>query len=273
VLRALDESGQADRTLVVFLSDHGMPLPFAKTQLYYHSTHTPLIIRWPGVTKPGAVDEQHMVSSVDMLPTLLDVVGIEHPKRLDGRSYEPLLRGKTQSDRDYVVTEYNENSGGVRDPMRAIVTKDFSYIFNPWSDGKRSMATATKGTTTYRRMKALAETNSEIAARLKLFDHRVPEEMFNYAVDPDARDNLIDRSEYRAEQQRLAALLDAWMVKTGDPMLEVFRKRTDPAAREAYMKTVEDEAANRKATGVKKTKAKKGAKKKEKKARVKMADD
>lgn len=49
VIKALDESGQADRTFVMFLSDHGMPLPFAKTQLYHHSTHTPLMIRWPGV--------------------------------------------------------------------------------------------------------------------------------------------------------------------------------------------------------------------------------
>ena len=59
ILRALDESGQADRTLVMFLSDHGMPLPFAKTQLYHHSTHTPLIFRWPGVTAPGSVDDLH----------------------------------------------------------------------------------------------------------------------------------------------------------------------------------------------------------------------
>ena len=42
VMAALDQSGQAENTFVMFLSDHGMPLPFAKTQLYHHSTHTPL---------------------------------------------------------------------------------------------------------------------------------------------------------------------------------------------------------------------------------------
>ncbi|MCA9082081.1 MAG: sulfatase-like hydrolase/transferase, partial [Planctomycetaceae bacterium] len=45
ILKALDDSGQRDNTVVMFLSDHGMPLPFAKTQLYHHSTRTPLIFR------------------------------------------------------------------------------------------------------------------------------------------------------------------------------------------------------------------------------------
>ena len=64
VMDALAESGKADETFVIFFSDHGMPLPFAKTQLYYHSTRTPLMIRWPGVTSAGKSDDQHMVSAI-----------------------------------------------------------------------------------------------------------------------------------------------------------------------------------------------------------------
>ncbi|RMF90460.1 MAG: DUF229 domain-containing protein, partial [Planctomycetota bacterium] len=100
VLKALEESGEADRTFVMFLSDHGMPLPFAKTQLYHHSTRTPLIVRWPGVTRPGSVDARHMVSAVDFVPTLLDVLGMDHPDGLDGRSFAPLLKGQEQEGRD-----------------------------------------------------------------------------------------------------------------------------------------------------------------------------
>ena len=251
VLRALEESGLAERTVVVFLSDHGMPLPFAKTQLYYHSTHTPLIVRWPGVTKPGTVDDKHLVSAVDLTPTLLDVVGIKPAEgakqpSFDGRSFEPLLRGASQDGRDMIVTEYNENAGGFRHPMRAVVTRDFGYIFNPWSNGKRKMATATKGTITYRRMLALAPQNPEIAARLDLFEHRVPEELYQYSVDPDARNNLVQSESHQADYQRLTAALEAWMVRTDDPMLEVFRGRNDPTVREAYMAKVEAEAAARK---------------------------
>lgn len=246
VLRALDESGLRPTTMIVFLSDHGMPLPFAKTQLYYHSTHTPLMIRVPGLTQDGATDDVHLVSSVDFVPTWCDVLGLEKPKGMDGRSFAPLLRGEQQEGRDTVVTEYNENAGGNRHPMRAIVTRDYGYIFSPWSDGRRKMATATMGTIAYRRMKALAPENAEIAARLDLFEHRVPEELYRYASDPDARTNLIDASEHEAARKELTAALEAWMVRTGDPMLETFRGRADPAVREAYQRQVEREAAARK---------------------------
>lgn len=245
ILRALEESGQAERTVIFFLSDHGMPLPWAKTQLYFHSTRTPWMIRWPGVTRAGSVDDRHLISAVDLLPTLLDVLGLPHPQGMDGHSFEPLLRGRPQEGRDFIVAEYNENAGGVRNPMRSIITRDFAYIFNPWSDGKRTMATATKGTVTYRRMQALAKTDPAMAARLDLFDHRVPEELYNYATDADALENLIGQPDFQAQQRQLTEALEAWMVRTRDPMLEVFRHRGDPAVREAYMAKVEQESAER----------------------------
>ena len=79
ILQALENSGHADDTIVMFLSDHGMPLPFAKTQLYHHSTWTPWIIRWPGVTKAGSVNNRDMISAVDMLPTMLEMASLEIP--------------------------------------------------------------------------------------------------------------------------------------------------------------------------------------------------
>jgi N-sulfoglucosamine sulfohydrolase len=259
ILRALQESGEDARTAILFLSDHGMPLPFAKTQLYFHSTRTPWMVRWPGVTKPGTVDDRHLVSAVDLLPTLLDIVGVKHPPGMDGRSFAPVLRGQNQDGRDYVVTEYNENSGGNRHPMRSIMTRDFGYIFSPWSNGTRVMATATKGTVSYRRMQALAKTDPKVAARLDLFDHRVPEELYRYSTDADALQNLIAVPAFKAERERHTKLLEQWMVQTRDPMLEVFRARQDPKAREAYMQQVEAEAAER--NGTKGQKGKAGKKK------------
>lgn len=245
VLTALEESGEAETTVIFFLSDHGMPLPFAKTQLYFHSTRTPWMISWPGVTKPNSVDDRHMVSAVDLLPTLLDVVGIAHPRGLDGRSFAPVLRGERQAGREHVVVEYNENSGGDRSPMRSIITKDFSYIFNPWSNGDRIMLTATKGTDTYRRMKQLAAQDAAIAERLDMIDHRVVEELYNYATDSDARRNLARDARYESEYNRLTETLETWMVETADPMLELFRARGSSEAREAYMASAVQEAALR----------------------------
>jgi N-sulfoglucosamine sulfohydrolase len=218
------------------------------------------MVRWPGITQPGAVDDQHLVSAVDLLPTLLDIVKIPHPPGFDGRSFAPILRGETQTDRDHVITEYNENSGGDRSPMRSIITRDFAYLFNPWSDGKTIMKTATQGTVTYRRMKALAPERPDIAARLDLIDHRVPEELYQYRYDDAALTNLIHKPQHQAQQNDLTGKLEVWMIKTQDPLLNVFRNRHDPAAREAFMKTVRGAAAERGAPKKNKTKPKGKAK-------------
>jgi N-sulfoglucosamine sulfohydrolase len=242
ILAALKASGQENRTLVLFLSDHGMPLPFAKTQVYHHSTRTPLIVRWPGRTPVGAVDNRHMVSGVDFLPTLLDVTGIAHPPGLEGRSFASLLNGEPQDRREMIIKEYNENAGGSRDPMRAVQTKKFLYIFNPWSNGQRIMATATTGTQTYRRLAELAKTNPALAARHELYQHRVVEELYDVAHDPDCLKNLIADPAQAQELQSLRRVLESWMVQTRDPLLDVFRRRDDTMFRERRMLQLEEES-------------------------------
>ncbi len=245
ILKALEESGEAEDTFIMFLSDHGMPLPFAKTQLYHHSTWTPLIVKWPGKTGAGSVDERHMVSAVDFLPTLCDVIGVEHPEGMDGRSFEPLLRGETQDNRDSVFKIYNENSGGNRHPIRAIETKDYLYLFNPWSDGENQFRTATQGTATYRRMKELAETDKSIAERLELFDHRVVEEFYDIRSDADCRINLVDSEPHRAALREHRRKLEKYMKDSGDHALTAFQNRTDASALAAYMEEVNAKAEAR----------------------------
>ncbi len=249
IMSALEESGEVDNTFVMFLSDHGMPLPFAKTQLYHHSTRTPLIVRWPGVTGDGTADDTHLVSAVDFLPTLLDVIGAAHPRGLDGRSFLPLIRGEAQVDRGVVYKEYNENSGRVRNPMRGVQTARYLYLFNPWSDGKRLMATATNGTATWRRMKQLAAEDKAVAERVNLMEYRAVEEFYDVAEDPDCLRNLVDEPAHAGELARHRGLMEAWMTRTEDHALPAFRGRNDPAALAAYLEKVEAEAAARKKTG------------------------
>lgn len=244
-MKALDESGLADNTVIMFLSDHGMPLPFAKTAAYHHSTRTPWIVNYPGVTQPNSTDKEHMISAVDLLPTALDIVGIKHPAGLDGRSFLPLIYGKKQSGRDFVVKEYNENSGGGRHPIRAIQTKTGVYLWNPWSDGERVFKTATSGTMSYRAMKALAPNDPEVAARLDLFDYRVREEYYDTGSDPDALTNLVNDPGYRAEVDRLRSELLAWMERTNDHAIASFKDRHDEAAIQNYMTRIEEESAAR----------------------------
>ena len=256
ILRALDTSGESPNTLVMFLSDHGMPLPFAKTQLYHHSTHTPLMIRWPGVTQTDFLETRHMVSAVDFLPTLLEAVGIAIPKGLDGRSFAPLLKGESQSGRELIFKEYNENAGASRDPMRGVQSKRYLYLFNPWSNGKRVMATATTGTATYRRMAQLAKNNEVIAARHAMYQYRVVEELYDVQADPDCLVNLIESSDHQEIANGLRTDLENWMVQTKDHMLDTFRQRNDPKARESYVQEYEKQADSRRQNRKKKANTK-----------------
>jgi N-sulfoglucosamine sulfohydrolase len=235
ILQALKNSGEADNTLVMFISDHGMPFPFAKTQLYHQSTSTPLIFRWPTITKSGSVDSEHMVSAVDILPTLAEVIGAEIPSGVDGRSFLPLLKGESQDDRGEVFKAYNENSSGDRNPMRAVEGRRFLYIFNPWSNGSRTLLSATNETKTHMRMEELAKNNVQLASRLDLLDHRVLEEFYDVQKDPDCLVNLIDDPAYQHDIMQSRATLEKWLREMQDPMLAAFLGRHDTKVLAAYM--------------------------------------
>ena len=247
ILQALTKSGHADETIVMFLSDHGMPLPFAKTQLYHHSTWTPWIIRWPGVTTAGSVNDSHMISAVDMLPTMLEMAGLRIPAGLDGSSFVSVIKGQEQKGREAVFKVYNENAGGNRHPIRGLQTKTHLYLFNPWSDGTNIFRTATNGTATYRLMKKLAPSDNKIAARLATMDHRTVEELYDIEKDPDCLNNLAGDVASQTIKSRLQARLQKFMEESNDHALPAFLKRDNPDALAAYMKKVQDESAKRRA--------------------------
>jgi N-sulfoglucosamine sulfohydrolase len=235
VLEALERSGESENTLVILLADHGMPFPFAKTQLYHHSTRTPLVVRWPQVINAGSIDTKHMVSAVDILPTILDGIGVDIPQGVEGRSFFTLLKGNTQEDREWVIKEYNENAAGDRTPMRAVESHRFLYIFNPWSNGIRVMRSATKNTQSHKRMLELAKDDATIARRLAMLDHRVLEEFYDIQVDPDCLVNLIGDPAYQSEIANYRAILEEWMRDTADPMFSTFVNRNDSQVLEDYM--------------------------------------
>jgi N-sulfoglucosamine sulfohydrolase len=235
LMAALDETGLAQNTIVMFLSDHGMPLPFAKTNVYYHSTRTPWIVRWPGKTQPGSVDDEHFISGIDLAPTLLDMVGIKAPDEADGFSFKTLLTGGRQDGREMVFTQFHQTAGRNRYPMRAVEDKRFRYIYNPWSDGKRVFRNESQSGRTMRAMLAAGKETPDIAARCKLFLLRVPEELYDLKSDPDALNNLVDDPEYRADLSRLRSALGDWMQRTEDPARTAFQNRDNEQARRQFM--------------------------------------
>lgn len=113
ILDALDRSGLADGTLVVFNSDHGYLLGqhgrFEKHCCFEEAVRSALVVRGPGVIAPGR-STSALVELIDVVPTILDVCGVETPGNVQGRSFAPLLRGETDAHRDHVIAEYADNA-------------------------------------------------------------------------------------------------------------------------------------------------------------------
>ncbi|GAA4800724.1 sulfatase [Olivibacter ginsenosidimutans] len=228
VMQALEESGYANNTLVIFLSDNGIAIPFAKANAYYASNRTPFLVRWLGVTKEGTANDDDFIATVDYLPTLLDALHIPLPDGVDGRSFLPLLQGKQQNDRTKVYAEIDYKAGGGATPIRSVQNKRYTYIFNAWADGERVYANNNEGLTLKSMIDASA-TNAKVAARVNTYQLRAPEEFYDLEHDPDALHNLIHEPRYQGEVARFRKDLEAWMVRTYDPLVKVYQLRNKPS--------------------------------------------
>ena len=222
ILQALKDSGMEDNTLVMFLSDNGMAFPFAKTNVYRMSNQTPWIVRWPGVLKPGGVDETHFISGIDYMPTILEAIGLPLPENMNGKSFVPLLQGKTQPERTSVYTTFYQTSGSQNFPMRSIRTARYAYLFSPWSNGTLIFRNDSQSGLTFKAMQQAAINNPEIAARVELFSKRVLHEFFDYNNDPDALRNLVADPAMKKEIERHQQLMLKEMKASNDPLIHAF---------------------------------------------------
>src|SRR6185295_10368237 len=92
-LKLLDETGEAENTLVVVTSDHGMPFPYVKGQIHEDAFHLPLAIRWPAVVKPGRVVED-FVNVRDFAPTYMELAGLKPHPQMTGKSLTNIVRSE-----------------------------------------------------------------------------------------------------------------------------------------------------------------------------------
>jgi choline-sulfatase len=119
VLAALEKSGQADRTLVIYTGDHGYLLGqhgrFEKHCSFEEAIRAPLLIRCPGLVRPGSATRA-LVEFIDIFPTVLDLCGVPIPANVQGRSLRAVLAGQSASHRKSVFIEYAPNDeAAVRD--------------------------------------------------------------------------------------------------------------------------------------------------------------
>jgi arylsulfatase A-like enzyme len=111
----LDKLGLTDNTVFIYSSDQGFYLGehgwFDKRFMFDESYRTPLIVSWPGVTKPGSRNSD-LVSNLDYAQTFLQIAGVKQPKDMQGLSLVPVLKGKTPEDwRDSLYYHYYEYPG------------------------------------------------------------------------------------------------------------------------------------------------------------------
>jgi arylsulfatase A-like enzyme len=110
IIDFLDQRGEFKNTLIIFTSDHGEALGdhgliLKGCRFYEGSTRVPLMISWPGMSRPGAVSPA-LVELLDLAPTLYDAAGVQTPSWVQGRSLKQVLSGQTEEHREAVRCEF-----------------------------------------------------------------------------------------------------------------------------------------------------------------------
>lgn len=222
-LGVLDESGAAADTLVVFLSDNGMAFPFAKANCYLQSTHTPLVVRWPGRVAAGRREREAFVSVLDLFATFCEVAGANAPES-DGASLVPLLTSTGAGGGDHVVTVFHETAMKGRYEMRCVQDADVGYVWNGWADGEHAYRAENMTGLTWAAMVAAAGSDPALAGRVAAYQRRPAEELYDLRADPHSLHNLADEPARAGELDDKRRALHAWMVATGDPQLAAFER-------------------------------------------------
>lgn len=138
VLAVLREAGLEEDTLVIFTTDHGGCMGAHRWSssliLYEESVKVPLLVSWKGVTPEGAVDDRHLVSGIDVLPTMCDYAGIEPSRQMTGMSLRELMEHPESKGRDYVVSELFADPQDVTWQGRMLRTSRYKYTV--FSEGR-----------------------------------------------------------------------------------------------------------------------------------------
>ena len=211
----LERQGVLDRTFVVYLSDNGMPFPRAKTTLYDSGIHTPLIVRYPPLVKPGTV-QKGLASTIDVAPTILALAGIEQ-KTMQGRSLIPMLEDPTANVREAIFAEadwhdFEQFTRAVR-TERFLLVRNYYWQKPLWNSVDSINAITWKGFIQMHKAGKLTPAQSFLFVEPRPF-----EELYDLEADPHSLRNVVDDPQHRPDLYKLRTLLDNWRVETDDRM-------------------------------------------------------
>lgn len=207
VLASLEKSGLADKTAVIFTTDHGPAFPGMKGQCTDGGVGVAMLLRIPGLTRAGSSSDA-LVSQIDFLPTMLELLQLPLADDLDGVSLLPLLRGERDFVREEVFAETNYHVSA--EFTRMVRTRTHKLIRRyPPPEGTVVWPNIDPSPT--KEAWRLAERPFRLFSELELYD---------LETDPLENHNLADDSAHAAIRQELEQKLAGWMRRTNDPLLK-----------------------------------------------------
>ncbi|WP_027965237.1 sulfatase family protein [Halalkalibacillus halophilus] len=206
IKKSLMKHGFDDNTIVIFTTDHGIAFPRAKGTLYDSGLETAFIMKFPSGMYDQGFKSEALLCNVDLMPTLLDVVNANTPVDLDGKSFLPLIEGKTEEGRDHFFAEMSWHDK--YHPMRGIRTKQYKYIRN-----------FEHGPKVYMPYDLHISLTGE-AVREAFYKPNVSEELYDLYRDPHELVNIIDNPEFSDIKLDLRNKVKQWMEESDDPLLK-----------------------------------------------------
>ncbi|HYG75453.1 MAG TPA: sulfatase-like hydrolase/transferase [Planctomycetota bacterium] len=209
VLKALDESGLRENTVVIFLGDNGWLMGshgrHGKIVPEDESIRVPLIVRAPAAFMSWTGKSPALVSSIDLSATWLELAGAPQPEDWPSRSFLPLLKDQRAPFRDDIYCEFEDEEDWEGNAYRLVRTHSFKYVLRPPRNEKELKSL-------HKKFKKMEEEKKDRKApdlaRERLFDLKSdPFELRDLSTAPEAQPAL------NAMRERLKA----WMEKTNDP--------------------------------------------------------
>ena len=221
VIALIDRLGMRDNTLLIFVSEQGIAMPFAKWTCYDQGLQAAFVARWPGKIAPGSVSDA-MIEYTDILPTFIDAAGGRPSPELDGRSFLPVLLGARKHHKDYVYglqPTRGISNGSDHYGIRSIRSEKYKLLINLSPDVPfQNNLTENKGgwTEFWPTWVEAANTDDFAKQTTRRYQWRPAEELYDVENDPYELNNLAADKQYQAIKKDLRLRLLRWMDEQGD---------------------------------------------------------
>ncbi len=237
MIKALEERGLLENTIIIQTSDHGMPFPRGKAQEYEYSNHVPMAIMWPkGIKNPGRTVKD-MVSFIDFAPTFLELAGIPFEKSgmhsSPGKSLTDIFYsekdGQVNPERDILLIgkerhDYSrpKNQGY---PIRGIVSDDYMYLYNYdislWPAGNPEIGylDIDGSPTKTEILRQFRCGENDFYWKLSMGKRDSNEEFFNLANDQECMENLANNPEYVELKNQMKTRMETMLKEQEDPRM------------------------------------------------------